>query len=120
MKNAKKAITKPMIAAIIVPRALSTFALSPPDVIHRIPPKIRKKRAIRTATIKMKVTAAPIIAPRLSPLRPQSVSNPLWIPSHGSTLVPANAYPAVARYAALPETIAVRTFFILSLFIIEQ
>jgi len=47
MKNARNAITKPTIAAMIVPRALSTLALSPPDVINEFLPQIKKKRELR-------------------------------------------------------------------------
>ena len=75
IKNAKNAITNPTIEAMILPRALSTFALSPPDVIHEIPPQMRKKRAIRTAIIKMNVTAAPTIPPRLFAFKLQSLVN---------------------------------------------
>ena len=55
-----------MIAAIIVPRALSTFALSPPDVIHLIPPQMRKKSAIIIATTKISVITVPTIPHRRS------------------------------------------------------
>ncbi len=75
IKNAKNAITRPTIEAIILPRALSTFALSPPDVIHEIPPQIRKNRAINTAMIKRNVTAAPTIPPRLFAFKLQSLPN---------------------------------------------
>lgn len=90
MKKAKKEITNPMIAAMIVPRALSTFALSPPDVIHRIPPQIRKKRAINVATIRMKVTAAPTRGPMLFAFKLQSLLN-CPAPGQGLTLLFANA-----------------------------
>ena len=91
IKNAKKSITKPIIAAIIVPRALSTFALSPPDVIHRIPPQIRKKRAISTAIIRIKVTAAPTIPPILLAFKLQRLPNPDVTVPHGLTFACANA-----------------------------
>ena len=44
-------IISPTMAAIIVLRADSTFALSPPESIHLIPPQIRKINAKTIAMI---------------------------------------------------------------------
>ena len=125
MKNAKKAITNPTIAAVIVCRALSTFALSPPEVIHLIPPKIRKKRDITAAITRIKVTAFPMIEPRLFAFKLQRVFSVVAPLAHGSTLLPPPAAapppppnpPAaktdvvIAKYAA-PVSNVPRTFFI--------
>ena len=113
IKNAKKAITKPIIAAMIVPRALSTFALSPPDVIQRMPPQIKKKRAIRTAIIRMKVTAAPTMGPILFAFRLQSLLNCPAL-GHGLTFFPvAKAEAAKLRYD--PTVINIATSFFISI-----
>ena len=72
IKKARSAIISPMIEAIIVFRADSTLALSPPEVIHLIPPKIRKNKAINAAAIKKIVTTDEITGPILFALRLQS------------------------------------------------
>ena len=90
-------MTSPIIAAIIVPRALSTFALSPPEVIHRMPPQIRKKRAISAAATSKNATAAPTKGPILFAFKLQSCANcPMPFP-HGLTLVCAKAEDAKAK-----------------------
>lgn len=55
MKNARKAITRPITAATICFCAVSTLVLSPLEAIHLMPPKIRKKTDPRTATISKRV-----------------------------------------------------------------
>lgn len=60
MKKATNAIINPIIAKVILERAAEIFALSPPDVIHPIPPKIRNMIASMTAIISIIVTALPI------------------------------------------------------------
>jgi len=71
IKKAKRAMIRPMMEAMMVFRALSTLALSPPDVIQRIPPKIRKKRAMRAAAIRTIVTMVAITVPILVESRVQ-------------------------------------------------
>ena len=65
IKKAKKAIISPIIAATICFRASSTFVLSPPEVIQRIPPKTKKKIDIITAIIKIIVIALLTMLPML-------------------------------------------------------
>ncbi len=85
IKKARKAMTNPTIAAIIVFLALSTLALSPPESIHRIPPQIRKKRAINTAATNIIVIAVETTVGMLDWLIPQRVLNcPIFGP-HGLT-----------------------------------
>lgn len=70
IRKANNATTKPIIAATIVPLADSTFDLSPPDMIHFIPPISRNITAIITARIRIIVIAfgiAPSKVVRFSP-----------------------------------------------------
>jgi len=60
-RNTKNKITRPITAAVIVPLAPSTAALSPPEYIHFTAPKSKKKIAIITAMAKIKAIADPII-----------------------------------------------------------
>ncbi len=60
MKNAISETESPIMAYVILDRAAATFALSPPDVIHPIPPRIRYISVRRTATISMMVIVFPI------------------------------------------------------------
>ena len=55
--KAAKSITKPIIAFVILPRALSKPCLSPPEEIHCIPPQINMKKKIRAPATKSKATA---------------------------------------------------------------
>ena len=75
IKKARSAIMSPIMEAMMVFRALSTFDLSPPEVIHLIPPKIRKKRAINAAAINIMVTTEEITVPILLALRLQRELN---------------------------------------------
>jgi len=98
IKYAKKTITKPTNAATIVFLAPSTAVLSPPDVIHLIPPKIRKPRAIRVAIIKAIVIRALTTPP--PKFRLQRILNPAFPDlAHGSIVVVAKAGAAVPRKA---------------------
>ncbi len=47
----------------MVPRASSTFSFSPPERIHRTPPKIKNARAISAATTKAIVIPREITPP---------------------------------------------------------
>ena len=75
MKNASKEIIKPTIAATIVDRAESTFPLSPPEEIQRIPPKIRKNNEAIIAIISIICTTAPTTPPAFCGLRLQRPLN---------------------------------------------
>ena len=66
-KKDAKTITRPMIAAMIVFRADSTAALSPPEKIHLSPPQIRKMRATITAITK-RITMIPKITLEMEPV----------------------------------------------------
>jgi hypothetical protein len=55
--NAAKRITIPINALVIVPLALSSACLSPPEEIHLIAPIINMKKKISTPATKPKVTA---------------------------------------------------------------
>jgi len=101
---------KPIIAAVIVCRALSTFALSPADIIHRMPPQIRKKSAINAAATRIKATAAPTIGPILFALRLQSLLNCPELPQ-GLTFAWANADEANPKYVPAVRSV-VTSFFI--------
>ena len=72
IKYARKTITNPTKAATIIFLAASTPALSPPEVIHLMPPNIRKASATRTATTNISVITAFIIPPTLPTPKLQS------------------------------------------------
>lgn len=117
MKKARSAITRPMIDAIIVFRADSTFDLSPPEVIHLIPPTIRKKRAINAAAISRIVTTAETTDPILFAVRVQSTLKFVPPPEpfgHGLIGTCANAGRARLKYvateAAVPVSVAIVFF----------
>lgn len=83
-----------MIDAMIVFRADSTFDLSPPEVIHLIPPQIRKNKAINAAAIKRMVTTDEITEPILFAVREQRTLKFVPPPEpfgHGLTGTCANA-----------------------------
>ena len=90
IKNAKSEIIRPMIDAMMVFLALSTFDLSPPEVIQRIPPQIKKNRAIKAAAMRRIVITAERTGPILfafklhNPLKPDCVG-------HGLILICAKA-----------------------------
>lgn len=120
MKKARSAIISPIIEAIIVFRALSTFDLSPPEVIHLMPPKIRKNREISAAAINRIVTTDEITEPMLFALKLHKPLNCLvaWLDDDGQGLIligAAKAGTARLKYvtadAAAPERDA-KTFFI--------
>ena len=52
-----------MSAFWICPLAPSTFDLSPPDIIHLIPPKIKENKKDKEAIIKAIIKSAEIIPP---------------------------------------------------------
>ena len=60
--QAENTITSPIKAAVICPLADSVWVLSPPDVIHLIPPIINIKKKTNAA-----ITKAPVIAALKSP-----------------------------------------------------
>ena len=116
IKNARKAIIRPMMEAIIVSLAPCTFALSPPEVIQRMPPQMRKKRAIRAAAISKTVTVVRIIVPILLASRLQSplkFEPPVEPEGHGFTGIPPAAKAGVTRMSGKmsPSNVA-KTFFI--------
>lgn len=76
MKKAKNAITRPTTADMIVPRAASTLDLSPPEVIHLIPPQMRKKRATIEAITSIVTITVFIACPGLAIVRLQRLANP--------------------------------------------
>lgn len=87
MKNARKTIISPITAAIIWLRAASTPPLSPPEVIHLIPPHTRKKRAISIATTNITAITNPIMDPSDLPcVAHAAASTPLALFSHGLRL----------------------------------
>ncbi len=57
-------IIRPMIAAIMCDRAVSTAFSSPPDVSHFAPPQTKKKRAINPAITKKNEMSAPTVGPK--------------------------------------------------------
>lgn len=69
IKYDKKVITSPTNAATIMFLADSTPDLSPPEVIHLIPPNTRKAKAIREAPIKAKVITVEKTLPKFSAQR---------------------------------------------------
>lgn len=103
MKYARKTITRPTNAATIVFLAPSTAVLSPPDVIHLIPPKIKKPRAINVAIINAIVIKAPTIPP--PKVRLHSLLNPTVppFPAHGSIILFAANTGAVVPKNATEE-----------------
>ena len=82
--QAAKTITSPTRAAVIWFLAVSVFALSPPEVIHLIPPITRMKKKTTAATIKIKLTNPPMIVPTVRVLR---LLKPVWV---GFKLICAN------------------------------
>lgn len=66
-----KIIMSPMIAKMIVFRDFSNFSLSPPDVIHEIPPNIKKNSeasipiANRRESPKLMISANVILLPSM-------------------------------------------------------
>ncbi len=77
MKYIRNVRIRPIIAATIIFLADSSLALSPPDVIHLIPPYMRKKSAAITATINKIVMEFRTILFTLFKLKPQRLKNPL-------------------------------------------
>lgn len=69
MKYAKKVITNPTSAATIIFLADSIPDLSPPEVIHLIPPKTKNAKAIKDAAIKAIVITVEKTLPKVSPQR---------------------------------------------------
>lgn len=61
--QAEATITSPTIALVILLRAASMPALSPPEVIHWIPPKIRKRNVKTAAMIKSAAATEPMSCP---------------------------------------------------------
>ncbi len=118
MKKDKNTITSPTNAATIVFLAFSTPVLSPPDVIHLIPPQIRNAKAMIAAITK----AAVIILPTSPPPRfnLQRMSKPTPPPcassGHGSTFVSAKAGRARERYVAAENPMA-DNFFIINMIV---
>lgn len=104
MKYAKNTKTSPISAATIVFLAPSTFVLSPPEVIHLMPPYIRKARAITTVTIKTIFKIFPSkFSERNLLQRGLKLNTPVADGSVGHRLpenVTPNAGNADARYAA--------------------
>lgn len=104
-------MTNPTRAATIVFLAPSTPVLSPPDVIHFMPPKIKKPRAIKAAIIKAIVIRAPTSPPlKLSPQRALNCEPA----GHGLTLFgigsAASAGKAKDKYVAAVTERAVNFF----------
>jgi hypothetical protein len=89
IKNDRNVTKRPMIAATIVPLAISTLPLSPPERIHLIPPQIRKKRAISAATMNRNKTALLITLPKFVEFIVQRLLKGFPIPpgAHGLTFV---------------------------------
>lgn len=107
-------MTKPTIAAIIVSLAAVTFALSPWESIQRMPPQIRKNKAINVAIMNITVMIAPIYAPSLVISNIQRTLNcPV---AQGLIVVCANAgAAAVAKSPNRPNNINKRDFINLTL-----
>ena len=83
--QAAKTITKPISAAVIWFLAPSVAALSPPDVMYLIPPRISMKRKTSAAIIRIKIITAEmmlviVISPRVEncPLPPAGVRS-IWV-----------------------------------------
>jgi hypothetical protein len=117
IKKARRATTRPIMDAMIVFRADSTFDLSPPEVIHLIPPQIRKNNAIKAAAIKRMVTTDEITDPMLLAVSVQRTLKFVPPPEpfgHGLTGTWAKAGKArlknVAIDAAVPVIVA-KSFF---------
>lgn len=116
MKYDRKTSTSPTKAATIVPLAASTFPLSPPDVIHLIPPYTKNPIASITAMIKRSVIILDINGPIPSApiLQSKLKSNPPEASPHGSiepSGTAANADGTSIRYEAT-ESVRVDNFFI--------
>ena len=75
IKYARKTITSPTIAATIVFRAPSTAVLSPPDIIHFTPPKIRNPKAMTVAITNSTWITVLTIFPKLPVVKLQRTLN---------------------------------------------
>ena len=109
MKYAKNTSTKPTMPPIIVLLADSTFALSPPDMIHFMPPQTRKRTAMITAI----TTRTVITLLTTLPKSPELILQILLVnpDGQGLTLV-ANAGSANVSEAISPVVVVI-SFFIL-------
>ena len=65
MAQAAATMAKPIKALVIWLRASSTWALSPPETIHLMPPMMRKAKAISKAPMIARPTPPPMRLPRL-------------------------------------------------------
>ncbi|MBI2621397.1 MAG: hypothetical protein HYW63_01970 [Candidatus Levybacteria bacterium] len=96
IKNARNTSINPTTEATIVPLASSTFVLSPPERIQRIPPNIKNARAIKTAKMNANVTSFPINPPERVKLH--SVPKPTPPPlTQGFTFVCAKTGEVMAK-----------------------
>jgi len=109
INQAKNMITKPTTAAIMCSLAAATACLSPPEVIHFIPPYIKKISAIITPIPNIIVIPAEIIPGTLPVVKAHKGANcPV---GQMLTLVCAKTKGARAKYEAAAEKITA-TFFI--------
>lgn len=111
IKYARNVITRPTRAATIIFLADSTPALSPPDVIHLIPPNTKKARAISEAAIK----AVSITAENISPVgeslhRSAKLFDALSFGQGSIISDAAEAFPAKVKYV-VAVTIRADSFF---------
>lgn len=113
---ARKAITSPIKAATMIFLALSTPALSPPDVIHLIPPYTRNARAKSDAKIKASVISVWNRSPPNVILH--NFSNPPPVVESGqSCTVAAKALLAATKYVV---NVSIRTdIFFIYILIVE-
>jgi hypothetical protein len=94
------------MAAVIVPLALSTPALSPPDVIHFIAPISKKNSATITAITKINVIAAPKISGTLVTSKQRTANGPVGHPINPW----AEADEARSKYNKSPVVGAINFF----------
>ena len=109
IKKAAIEITKPTIAAIMLERAAAIFALSPPDVIQRIPPKIRKNTDAMIAIRSRTCTTAPTTPP---PFSSRSLQSPLKLLPAAAQISWAYAGVAAAKRRGIPvRKVAIEAIF---------
>lgn len=83
-KKARNVITRPIRAAMMVLLAVSTLPLSPPDIIHFMPPQIKKNKATNAAPMKSTIIIVPITPGRLSLFILQREFQGGGVAAHGS------------------------------------
>lgn len=107
--HARITIIRPTIAATIVPLAASTFPLSPPERIQRIPPQSKKRREATIPT-----TISPLITNRIRTLASAPFADPAALGA-SRLILSANAYGTKVKKVTTEEPIA--SVFFMTVFI---